>query len=147
MRVMIFAKSASAIFALGAILLFSLGAFSLNWPKVNATVESSETQLVTIVGYGMRGSRGIQNLDVEHIEYSYTVGGLKYVNSQVCYCLPLGWKHQASSGDKIDVSYLLKRPQWSVLEPGPDMMSVAALLALSILSILCGNAVVKVLDV
>jgi hypothetical protein len=137
----------STTLSLCALTLFGLGVFSLSWPRTMGIVGRSETQRVVLQSYGTKAAHGSTTLDVEETEYSYSVGGQQYSNSQICFCLPLGWKNHVAGGSTIEISYFRKNPRWSVLYPGPDLLSIGSLLVASALTFLGGKAAVRVFDV
>jgi hypothetical protein len=141
MRIASVANLIAATLVTCATALFAIGVLSTYWPKTSAVVENSDTERVTLYGYGTRGAIRATNLDVEVASYSYSVGGRSYVGSLVCFCLPLGWKTQVAPGAPATVSFFAPRPQWSVLNPGPDVFSTVALVALALLSSIGGRAI------
>jgi len=147
MRFSTIVRLTSAAFALIAIVLLSIGISTLYWPKTKATIETSESERITLHGYNSRHVTNSTDLDLQVARYTYSVNGIEYKNSQICFCLPLGWKNQEQIGDNATVSYLSARPEWSVLRPGPDLLAVLILLSAALLIYLGEESLLKVLGI
>jgi hypothetical protein len=141
------AKIFAAAFAVSALTLLSLGISTLYWPTATATVESSETARVTLFGYGTRGAKRNTDLDVEVTRYTFSTNGQNYTGSLACFCLPLGWKEQVSAGSPHVIAYFSRNPRWSVMFPGPDILSICALAAISLMFYLGSRSLAQLFGV
>lgn len=138
----------SASFALAAIALLSIGVSTLYWPTTNAMVETSRSERITLHGYNVRRSAiNRTDLDIKIARYTYSVKGVTFQSSQICFCLPLGTKNLVPIGGDSTVSYLAADPRWSVLAPGPDIFTALVLLGVSLLIYLGEESLLKLLGI
>lgn len=130
MRLSLATDVLSGLVVAAAGVLLTLGIASSLWPLAPAIVSSHQIESIVLHGYGTRNARNTP-LDIETVEYQYTVDGSTFNGTRSCFCLPLGAPTSNFERDSPTVAYYPRNPSLAVLFPGADMLSVIALLSVA----------------